>query len=92
MALELILEQFFSFQNLPMRFPGVLLLDLELLMQQHILLQSFRIMHIYKFFCYIITKVNQCNIKAKTSMPSIEELRQRVERAKALLNSTNDTK
>ena len=32
------------------------------------------------------------NIKAKTSMPSIEELRQRVERAKALLNSTNDTK
>ena len=61
MALELILEQSSPFQNVPMRFPGVLLLDLELLMQQHILLQSFRIINIYKIFCYI-TKINRCNM------------------------------
>ena len=48
MVLEVIVEQPWPFQSLPMRLPGSLSLDLELLMQLCILLLSFRTIDIYK--------------------------------------------
>ena len=48
MVLEVIVEQSWPFQNFPVRLPGPLSLDLELLMQQSILFGSFIIIEIYK--------------------------------------------